>query len=59
MMSKLLLFGLCTLTLACRSKAIEIDGEEQSILPDNDFDGYNSDVDCDDFDGVAARFLTY
>ena len=41
---------LASVTSGCRSKAIEVDQESEVVVPvqDNDFDGYTSDVDCDD-----------
>ena len=32
----------------CRSKAIDVTEDTQETFQDNDFDGYTSDVDCDD-----------
>jgi len=50
--SKIMWIGvLSSLTLSCRTKdiAVDNDGNTNAALQDNDFDGYTSDVDCDDF----------
>lgn len=39
---------LSTVHMSCRSKAIDVIEDSQEQFQDNDFDGFTSDVDCDD-----------